>query len=246
MNRSLFFSAVRTKPFGKALTQSQVNGLTAILDEWDRRRLTDLRHLAYMMATVFGECGENMQPVREGFKKTDAESRAYVKRKGYKYGKAENGHVYYGRGLVQITWAENYQKMGKILGIDLYNKPDRALELPVAVAIMFEGMTRGTFTGKKLSDYFRGKIEDWRSARRIINRLDRAGEIAGYAREFHTALLKAETSGVATQTDALIPNTGDVTGPVATTPTPDFTSFARFVAILVDAIKKLVQRWKGK
>ena len=43
-----------------------------------------------------------------------------------------------------------------------------------ALAILFEGMARGSFTGKKLSDYFEGGSEDWVEARRIVNGADRA------------------------------------------------------------------------
>lgn len=191
IDRKKFFAGVRNDPFPGKLSPSAVRGMSAILDEWEARKLTDLRHLAYMLATVLGECGQNMLPVREGFKKTDAESRAFVKRKGYKYAVVIDGHVYYGRGLVQLTWIDNYKSMSKILGFDLVSNPDLALRPDIASKIMFEGMARGTFTGKKLSHFFNAKIADWVNARTIINRLDRAAEIAGYAKAFHSDLITA-------------------------------------------------------
>ena len=191
INRKKFFDGIRQGPFSGKLKATTVKGCSAILDEWERRKLTDLRQLAYMLATTLGECGEDMLPVREGFKDTDADARAYVKRKGYKYAVVVNGHVYYGRGNVQQTWAKNYIAMGKIIGVDLYNDPDKALEPDIAAEIMFEGMSRGTFTGKKLSDYFNAKTTDWGNARRIINGTDRAAEIAGYAKQFYADLVAA-------------------------------------------------------
>ena len=193
MRRDVFFNAVRSKPFGGSLSDNQVKGMSAILDEWDARRLSDLRWLAYILATVRGECGSNMLPVREGFKRTDGEARQYVKAQGYKYAAVVKGHVYYGRGLVQLTWFDNYKKMGDLLGIDLVNNPDRALEPRIAAAIIFEGMIRGTFTGKKLADYFHGGATDWRNARRIVNGTDKAATFANWAKQFYDALLAAST-----------------------------------------------------
>lgn len=191
INRKKFFDGIRQGPFSGKLQPSTVKGCTAILDEVEKRNVTDLRHIAYMLATSLGECGENMLPVREGFKATDAESRAYVKRKKYAYAVEKNGQVYYGRGLVQLTWDYNYKKMGTWLNIDLLNNPDLALRPDVAADIMYEGMTRGMFTGKKLSDFFNDKKTDWVNARKIINGLDRANEIAGYAKHFYADLLNA-------------------------------------------------------
>jgi putative chitinase len=195
IDRKTFFDGVRSSPFSGKLNTSQVKGMTAILDAWDDSGLTDLRWLAYMFATVLAECGPQMLPVREGFKKTDAQARAYVKSRGYAYAVVVNGQVYYGRGLVQLTWEKNYEKMGELLDKDLVNDPDQALEPDIAAEIMFKGMTLGTFTGKKLSDYFNDDVTDWIQARRIINKLDRAGEIAGYAKQFHSDLVMA--SGLA-------------------------------------------------
>jgi len=45
---------------------------------------------------------------------------------------------------------------------------------------MIVGMSEGTFTGKKLSDYFNNEISDAYNARKIINGRDKAGLIQGY------------------------------------------------------------------
>lgn len=189
MSRETFFAAIAKSPVRSPLGASGKATINAVLDEWERRDdCTDLRWLADMLATMLGEVGQKMTPVREGFRKTDAESRAYVRAKGYAYARVINGHVYYGRGLPQITWEDNYRKMGKIIGVDLVNDPDKALEPDIAVKIMFEGMIRGTFTGKKLAHYFNEKTEDFDNARRIINGTDRMYEIGNYGRSFYSAI----------------------------------------------------------
>jgi hypothetical protein len=194
-NRKVFFDEIRKSVFMGALTSKAVVSCEAILDEWEARKLTNEWWLAYMFSTVRGECGLNMAPVREGFSSSDDAARKFVARQGYKYAKVVNGQVYYGRGLVQLTWDFNYRAMSDILGMDLLNNPDRALHPTVAVKIMFEGMIRGTFTTKKLSDYLDGPNPDLLSARRIINGTDKAAQFAAWARQFHAALVKARLAG---------------------------------------------------
>lgn len=192
MNKQKFFGAVR-KAFG-SLKQTQVDGFNAILDKWEATGFTDQRWLAYMFATAWHETAKTMQAIREfglGIKKP--------------YGKIDKvtGKAYYGRGLVQLTWSGNYKKMSKIIYGDsrLYVDPDLALDLKVAVEIMFEGMTTsksfdGDFTGKSLEDYFNDKRDDPINARRIINGLDRAKLINGYHKTFLNALSASAASPV--------------------------------------------------
>ena len=58
------------------------------------------------------------------------------------------------------------------------------LSAKVAVVFMFKGL----YTGKKLEDYFNDKVEDWVNARRIINGIDKAAEIAAIAQKFYECL----------------------------------------------------------
>jgi len=190
MDRKKFFDSVRASLFGGHLTFNQVLGLNAILNEWEDRKLVDKRWLAYILATVYHEVGGRMLPVREGFASSDAGARRVVAER--KYGVPVGGRVYYGRGLVQLTWYDNYKKMGYLLGIDLVRNPDLALDLRYSVKILFEGMLKGLFTGKRLSDYM-GVNVDWVSARQIINRMDKAETIASYAKRFYVALQQASS-----------------------------------------------------
>lgn len=180
MNLAAFFDAVRVDPFGGALRQSQVDGLTTILDAWGRWfPAGDLRWLAYALATAFHETGRQMQPVRE-----------LGRGAGKPYGERdpETGHAYYGRGLVQLTWRDNYRKASALVGVDLVRDPDAALAPATSAALLILGMARGLFTGRKLGHYFNATVEDWVRARRVVNGLDRADTIAGYGRAFLAAL----------------------------------------------------------
>jgi len=53
------------------------------------------------------------------------------------------------------------------------------------------GMRAGLFTGKKLADYINAQGCDYRNARKIINALDRADLIAGYAKTLEGILRDA-------------------------------------------------------
>lgn len=179
MNRAAFYASVRRRAsgiFGTSLSQGQVNGCETLLSEAEKEG-TPLRFLAYILATAYHETACTMQPVRE-----------IGKGKGRPYGKPVNGKTYYGRGYVQLTWLENYQRAAKELAVDLVRYPDDALEPDIAAAILFRGMTEGWFTGKKLSDYINLDKTDYFNARRIVNGTDRADKIAGYAKAFETGL----------------------------------------------------------
>jgi hypothetical protein len=78
---------------------------------------------------------------------------------------------------------------------DLVADADRALDLDVAVTILFEGMLRGLFTGKKLADSFNADRADWVGARCIINGTDQAHTIAVFAQQFDAALRMAAREG---------------------------------------------------
>ena len=68
------------------------------------------------------------------------------------------------------------------------NHPELALNPTYAAQIMIAGMREGWFTGKKLSDYIKNGKVDYVGARRIINGTDKAQLIAGYAKQFESAL----------------------------------------------------------
>jgi len=173
INRQFFFNYVRNHLFGGKLKQSQVDGLSGFLDYFENNDYKDTRWLAYILATVHHETDMKFQPIEE-----------YGKGKGKPYGipDKETGKTYYGRGYVQLTWKENYNKFG------LVKIPDAALTPTNALFITFKGMVDGDFTGKKLSDYFNKGKEDWVGARRIINGTDKANLIAHYALQFYAAI----------------------------------------------------------
>ncbi len=81
----------------------------------------------------------------------------------------------------------NFRKFG------IEDDPEDALDPQTAFNILTVGMFQGSFTGKKLKDYIDGNKEDYRSARKIINRLDKATLIESYAKDFEKILTASKT-----------------------------------------------------
>lgn len=193
--------------------------MDAILDEADRRRLTEPRWLAYMLATAFHETARTMQPITEYGPKSYFNK--YDGRKDLGNVLPGDGYRYRGRGFVQLTGRRNYTFATSRVGEDLVAKPELALDPAIAAQIMFTGMSDGWFTGKKLSDYFNGSKTDWKNARRIINGTDKAATIAGYAMAFNNALVAAQAVDYVPEDIPAEPDPGIDTPPEVVPPTAD-------------------------
>ena len=167
---------------------NSINGLFQVFNEYNNEGGTNLLYVAYCLASVHHETNQTFLPLRE-----------YGKGKGKPYGSNIDidgsryhglDHIYYGRGYIQITWLSNYIKLGKLLGIDLVNDPDLALDPVVAAKILVVGCLRGIFTGKSLSDYIKtGKRLEFIRARRVVNGNDKSELIATYAEKFLECLI---------------------------------------------------------
>jgi SH3-like domain-containing protein len=197
IDRQKFFAAYEAA-FGAITKPERKAGLDKLLAAAEAdTHITDIRWLAYMLATVKHECADRWLPIEE-----------FSKGKGLKYGVPvtvtdpqgrQSTHVYYGRGYVQLTWDWNYKAMGQALGVPLLYQPELALDPEVAYGIMSHGMRNGSFTGKGLSKYINDAGCDYVNARRIINGTDRAQTIAGYATKLEAILrasVVAATDGV--------------------------------------------------
>lgn len=195
INRDFFFDTARLRLFDGTLRASQVQGLGGILDEWEASHAQqDDRWLAYMLGTAHHETDRTMRPIKE-YGGDRYFTRMYDVR-GDNPGNARrhgntnpgDGPLYCGRGFVQLTWKSNYGTMTPVVGFDLVAAPERAMELAPATRIMFFGMINGSFTGKRLGDYFSPARADWVNARRIINGLDKANLVADYAKKYYSAI----------------------------------------------------------
>lgn len=177
-NEEAFFVGVR-KVTG-ALDQVQVDVINDLLvgaSSWG------VGWLAYGLATAWHEA--RLKPIEE-----------WGKGSGKAYGNVDQtGKAPYGRGLVQLTWRDNYVNADNklSLGGKLAADYDLALDPEIASKILIGGMAAGWFTGKSLGTYLAkdaaGNAAVFKEMRRIINGTDKADLIAGYAVKFQDALL---------------------------------------------------------
>jgi putative chitinase len=183
-DRDKFFDAYRAQ-FG-GLSQAQMDGLEALLSAVEQdEEMNDPRWAAYMLATVKHECADTWHPIVEKGNTAYFDKYNTGTTIGDRLGNtaAGDGFLFRGRGYVQITGRANYLRLGQALrlGNGLVDEADKALDPAIAYQIMSYGMRKGAFTGKKLADYITGTTCDYVNARRIINALDQADRIGGYA-----------------------------------------------------------------
>ena len=183
-----FYAAIRPL-FGK-ITTPQFEGMQAKLEAF-AAKASPLAYVAYGLATSFHETGAKMQPVIE-----------MGRGRGKPYGKPgkHGGQSPYGRGDVQLTWDGNYETADDQLGLNgaLLANFDLALDTDISARVMVRGMTEGWFAGDKVgrhkfARYLPAKgaatAPKFTSARRIINGIERAEMVAGYAMSFQGGLV---------------------------------------------------------
>ncbi len=147
--------------------------IEAIRSECLRQGIVLKSQIAYLVATADHETNHTFKPVTEAYWLTDPD--AYLRERHPDY------YPYYGRGFVQLTWKKNYEKYGRMLGKDLVANPSLALEPEISLFILVHGFKTGLFTGRTISDYVDAQKADFVNARRCINGLDKAEEIAARA-----------------------------------------------------------------
>ena len=186
-----FFDHIRPSALYKRLTTKQVSGHKDIIASLKKHKVP-LSHAAYVLATAYHETAHTMQPVREGLSASDA-----WRKRNLRY------YPWYGRGHVQLTWKENYVKADRKLGLGgaLVANPDLALDPEISAEVLVVGSVEGWFSGDKhgnrhtLARHLPVNSEatraQFKQARRIINIMDRADQIAGYALIYQEALKKA-------------------------------------------------------
>lgn len=178
--------------FGK-ITTPQFEGMQAKLEAFAAAG-SPLAYVAYGFATSFHETGQKMQPVTE-----------IGRGRGKPYGVPgkHGGQVPYGRGDVQLTWDGNYEKADDELGLNgaLLDDFNLALNTEISARIMVRGMTEGWFAGDKVGRHkfarylpAKGLVtsQQFTAARRIINGIERAEMVAGYAMPFQRALVAGD------------------------------------------------------
>lgn len=198
MNRTAFFDHLRGSVlFQKGFSQPTVTGIESLLDAGSS---LSPHHLANVLAQVYRETGGYMAPIKEtvmpSHKDKNPSDATVIKRLDTAYANGQLPWVKapywregeFGRGQLQVTHKVNRLKFG------ITNRDD-LLKPEVSARVAIEGMSKGMFTGKKLSDYdFPAALDapPKSNPRRIVNGPDGSdAEVARNHRAFYSALLAA-------------------------------------------------------
>jgi len=163
------------RPFAK-------KNLPLVLNQCLDNGVIDRGQIAYVFATAEHEShfGRFMMELSDGWYLEGREDLGNTK--------AGDGPRFKGRGFVQITGRRNYRIWSDKLGINLIDNPEKAALPEIAALILVRGMRDGSFTNVGLSDFIVGDRRDFFNARRIVNALDRADDIAQIAKYYFKAI----------------------------------------------------------
>ncbi len=200
-----FYDFLRSnKLLGPTISKPEFDGCDAIIKACAKGGWP-VSFVAYGLATVYLETDATMRPISE------KGGNAYFTRmydingarphKARELGNLQpgDGIKFRGRGYVQLTGRANYAKATKKLqalgiNVDLIANPDHAMRPEIAAAILVLGMSEGWFTNRKLSDDLQARgpstFAQFKASRDIINGKDRDGDIAGFAVDFQTGLMR--------------------------------------------------------
>lgn len=157
---------------------------------------------AYLLGTIRNEVGSNMVPIKEIKAKPNTVVWQKYQSKYWSTG-------FYGRGYSQLTWKGNYQKFGKLLGLDnqLVTNPDLVLQPEIGYRILSLGCVQGLFRSRpksqggapyKLSDFLTATKKDYVSARNIVNGVTGqayqwALRVGDFSQKYEASLRAAQT-----------------------------------------------------
>lgn len=191
--RQPFYHAVTPGLFRGSLPDWQREPMDRIIDEGEARARR-VEECAYVLATAYWETGrfKHKEEIGRG------EGKAYgvdvpLMGTGSRVTKSAR---YHGRSWPQWTWLENYAKLSVAATlhyqrpIDFVNSPDLLVtDLGFQAWAMWEGFVTGMWTTLNLADFTDAAgVLDYVRARQIVNGMDKAEEIAAFAREFEAAL----------------------------------------------------------
>lgn len=135
---------------------------------------------AYILGTMQWETNHTMEPVKEAYWLTEN-----WRKNNLSY------YPWYGRGFVQLTLKDNYVHAQEELnlGTELTDNPDRALDPEISKVVTVRGMLEGWFTKYRLEDFITLQKSDFYNARKVVNGMKHAKEIADLAGEYDDWLL---------------------------------------------------------
>lgn len=190
VNKSDLKSYISSHLYLKKAKEDLDNFLNSLFSD---TTVTNVYWAAYYLATTYHETEFTFRAVIESDKGKGREYAKAIKVKdvyGYR-GKKDvvYDNVFYGRGYVQITWAESYKYISNKIGLrkdELYINPDKTLETATAYKALTYWMQNNIPTvkgaGRKIQEHITSQGKpNYIAARKIVNGTDKAERVANYA-----------------------------------------------------------------
>ena len=151
-------------PVAQGANRNAAPHISRILVALQEQGVINPNHIAYVLATAQHESGTGKAMTEF------ASGKQYEGRAALGNTEAGDGPRFKGRGYVQLTGRKNYEKYGRHFQVDLVNQPELATDPNLAAKILADGMQKGGYTGKKLSQFDQSDGSfDFVNARKIVN-----------------------------------------------------------------------------
>lgn len=132
---------------------------------------------------------------------------------------ADEGYMYRGRGFIQLTGKDNYERYGNMIGVDLVNNPELAADPEVAsrvAAAYLKDRQRSGDNYEEMGDVYKRVYgvnpEDMRAGAARNMRMEDMAVREGYARDFSSRIASGSYNAVGQE--AMVAQTGDSVPPV--------------------------------
>ena len=205
IDKKFLFDTLRpTRLFGGRFLGPQVLGIMGIVEAYEEAGVNDQRVLAYALATAYHETGKHMSPIKETVMPSHRDKNpsdevviARLNNWARKIGRMSNiywkkdpltGKSYFGRGQVQLTWKDNYQRSSADAGVDLVLRPEMMMDPKISAKVLIKGLLDGRWNGRGIGIQKYLNDNDLKNARRTVNITDSWETIAGYYATFLSAL----------------------------------------------------------
>lgn len=130
--------------------ESVVANWPLVFDALERAGVSDVLVCVAAIGTIAVETAHTFEPVREAYWLSEAWRQANLRY-----------YPYYGRGFIQLTWDYNYAAYGALIGENLLDDPDRAMEPNIAAQCLVQYFIRANVVGAAL-------VSDWSECRRRV------------------------------------------------------------------------------
>ena len=129
-------------------TESCQYTISKIIDYWEMKYpKAENKGLMKILEMAHRGSERNWLPIEDPNKGYGEDYGLMIKKSGEPYSSPLK--LYYPRGLCPVVWYENYEKLGRIMNLNLIQFPELLLEIPISIRALIDGyMMSDIYVGK--------------------------------------------------------------------------------------------------